>query len=811
MPITAEGSTFRLDTAGTSYWFRTTSFGHLEHLYYGPRLDVQPVDAVAFKRSIQIGATVAYDQSDLTYSLDALPLEWSGTGYGDYRYSPIEARLPDGGFASDFTYVSHEIVPGDTPMLDGLPSSYGTDDQCSTLRVDLVDAATAVRLQLFYTVYDAVDVITRRAVLINASGDDDPEYAAQSTGTAAGPLTIRRLLSGSVDLPDRNFRMVTFDGDWIKEAHRHDHPLAAGLVANSSTTGASSNRHNPGFLLAEGGADEDNGWVYGFNLVYSGNHLGLAEVGSHDLVRVALGVNPHCFEWTLQPGERFETPEMVMTFSDAGMNGASHHFHDFVNDHIVRGDWQHRERPVLFNNWEAHFFDFTEKKLLQLARGARDLGVELFVLDDGWFGQRDSDTAGLGDYDVNRRKLPSGLTGFADEIRAMGMEFGLWFEPEMVNEDSDLFRAHPEWAVRAPGRRTTLGRNQLVLDLTNPDVQDYIIESVGSVLDSAGISYVKWDMNRHISDAYSPTLSEQGRFFHSYILGLYRVLDAIFRPRPQILLESCASGGDRFDLGMLCYSPQVWTSDDTDPIERLAIQGGLSYLYPPSCMGAHVSQAPHQQTLRLTPLSTRFNVAAFGVLGYELDLKYLTGLQKKEIREQIAFYKEHRRTFQYGRFSRFDPRKANKIGWQTVARDGSEAVSGFFQTLATANEGYDTLRVTGLDPARRYTVTTRPQYLYLDRFGELLKHILPVTLDPNGPVIRTAGKVYHLTDCVETYQATGALLAAGVMLDNQFMGSGYNEHTRLLGDFGSALYVTTADLTEPPPTGFIRPGRRRKS
>jgi len=479
---------------------------------------------------------------------------------------------------------------------------------------------------------------------------------------------------------------------------------------------------------------------------------------------------------------------MVMTFSDAGFNGVSHHFHDFVNAHIVPAYWAGRERPVLLNNWEGTFFDFNERKLLDLARGAADLGVELFVLDDGWFGGRDDDHAGLGDYDVNRSKLPSGLKGLGDKIKALGLDFGLWFEPEMVNEDSELFRAHPEWAVRSPGRRHTLGRNQLVLDLTNEAVQDYVIDSVGEILDGAPITYVKWDMNRHISDAYSPGLDDQGRFFHAYILGLYRVLGSIFGPRPHILLESCSSGGNRFDLGMLCYSPQVWSSDDTDPVERLAIQGGLSYLYPQSCMGAHVTASPHQQTLRQTPLVTRFNVAAFGVLGYELDLKYLTMLEKREIREQIAFYKAHRKTFQFGRFWRQDPRKPNKVEWAVVDADGDEAIAGFFQTMTTASEGYDALRVPGLAPDCRYVVSTRPQPLYLDRFGGLVKHILPVDLDPGGPVLRTAGKVYRLTDCVETYTATGTLLAGGVMLNNQFMGTNHNSQTRLLGDFGSTLY-----------------------
>ncbi len=769
MPIAVAGDTFRLDTDTTSYWFRRTRFGHLEHLYYGPRLPAQDAHPLALKRTAVVGTSVDYDPGDPLYSLDNLPLEWSGQGYGDYRYSPFEARMPDGVFAADFTYTGHDVVAGCVPV-DGLPSAYDGDE---TLRVSLVDESTGVELDLYWTVFAAADVVTRRAVLRNA-------------GT--GPLTLRRLLSGVVDLPNRDFHVHTFDGGWIKEAHRHERPLTYGMHVNTSTTGASSNRHNPGFLLAESTATQDDGWVYGFNLVYSGNHVGVAELSNHDLARVALGISPERFEWTLEAGESFETPEMVMTVSDRGFNGASHHFHDFVARHVVRGPWRDKERPVLLNNWEAHFFSFTEAKLLDLAKDARDLGVELFVLDDGWFGKRDSDTAGLGDYDVNRRKLPGGLDGFARRLKKLGLDFGLWFEPEMVNEDSDLFRAHPEWAVRSPGRRVTRGRNQLVLDLCNPEVQDYVIASVGNVLDSADIAYVKWDMNRHISDARSPTLTNQGEFHHRYVRGLYRVLTEIFGPRPHILLETCSSGGNRFDLGMLCFSPQIWASDDTDPIERLKIQDGLSYLYPPSTWGAHVSGAPHQQTLRPTPLSTRFNVAAFGVLGYELDLRYLGRLEKKELREQVAFYKAHRRTLQFGRFSRVHVPKENKVQWQVT--DGVTAVTGFYQTLAQASEGFDRLRVVGLDPQRRYAVETRRQYLYLRQFGELVKHILPVELNPDGVVLRTAGKFRNLTDNVERYEASGAMLSAGVLLHHQFVGSHYNEQTRLLGDFGSNIYLT---------------------
>ena len=786
--ITFKDNVFRLSTKDTSYWFHITKYNHLEQIYYGPFLKEQPIEGLLIKRSATIGSCISYDQEDINYCLDNMCLEWSGTGYGDYRFAPTEIRMPDQTFSNDFTYESHEIFNGHIP-LDGLPHSYCEPQRdetldsaikpleaskCETLKILLEDVSTNTHLHLYYTVYSEVNVIARRVRITNYSSE---------------PLILRKLMSLMIDIPNRNFNMITFDGGWIKEANRHDRKLQYGMSTNFSNTGASSNRHNPGFILAEEHATEHTGRVYGFNLVYSGNHFGGVELSNHDIARVVLGINPHCFEWELKPGEHFDAPEAIMTFSNTGLNGMSHNFHDFINQHIVRGDWKNKERPVLINNWEAHFFKFNEKKLLALASQAQKLGVEMFVLDDGWFGKRNIDNAGLGDYNVNRKKLPSGIKGFAKKIRALGMDFGLWFEPEMVNEDSDLFRKHPEYAIRIPGRKNTLGRNQLVLDLCNPDVQNYIIESVGKILDEADVSYVKWDMNRHISDAYSPTLKNQGEFYHRHMLGLYHVLDSLFTKRPHILLESCSSGGNRFDLGMLCYSPQVWSSDDTDPVERLKIQGGLSYLYPLSTIGAHVSSAPHQQTLRETPLSTRFNVAAFGCLGYELDLKYLSRLEKKEIREQISFYKKYRKLLQYGRFSRLDSPKDNKVLWQVVSKDKSKAISGLFQTLATASEGYDYLKVLDLDKNKDYVITTKSQYLYIKRFGGLVKHILPVELDPNGIVLRTVNKFHKLDDCVESYVGDGGLLEGGIHLNNQFMGSHHNPETRLLGDFGSNLYV----------------------
>lgn len=773
MSITYDKGVFALDTDRTSYIFRVTKFRHLEHVHYGERVKASDAEALSVKHDIQLGSSVMYDESDDCYCLDNLCLEWSGVGRGDYRQTPIEAKMPDGSFSSDFLYDSHEIVRGCIPM-QSLPAAYDDENAAQTLIIRMRERDRAVTLELYYTVFPASNVISRRCVIEN---------------NCEGDISLRRIMSMSLDMPDRGFLMHSFDGGWIKEAHRHVRPVEYGIYVNSSTTGASSNRHNPGFLLSEKNTGEDFGRAWGFNLVYSGNHCGVAERSNHDLVRIQLGINPNCFDWTVRPGERFEAPEAVMTFSERGFNGLSANFHDFVNNNIVRGIWKNVERPVLINNWEACFFKFDREKLLKLARRAKSLGVELFVLDDGWFGARDSDTAGLGDYDVNLKKLPGGLGEFAGSIEKLGMKFGLWFEPESVNVDSGLYRAHPDWAIKPPTGKPCFGRNQLLLDLTRQEVRDYIVESVGRTLDGARISYVKWDMNRHMSDAYSPLLSNQGEFSHRYIMGLYEVLGRIFTPRPHILLESCSSGGNRFDLGMLCYSPQIWASDDTDPIERLDIQGGLSYLYPQSTMGAHVSAAPHQQTLRDTPLSTRFNVAAFGVLGYELELKYMTKAELKELRGQIAFYKKHRKTLQYGRFYRFNEHKANKLHWQVSSKDGKEHVVGCFQKLCTASEGYDMLSVHGLEPSAKYHLVCKRQSLFVKRLGGLVKHVMPLELDPNGFVLRTANKFFTMPDGAEDFVASGAALMSGVGLNNQFLGTGYNERLHMLGDFGSALYT----------------------
>lgn len=750
---------FHIATANSSLLLRVTAYGHLALLHYGARVRPEDAEALAVKRVSVYGSSILYDEADPLYCLDTLPLAWSGAGRGDFRESPLEICAA-GGRGSDFLYAGHEILPGSHPP-QALPGAQGGSE---TLVIRLEDEAAGAALRLCFTAYEAADVIVRRAALEN---------------TGEKSLTIKKFMSQCLDLPG-DYVMTHFSGTWIAESHRGDSPVGPARVVLESRTGFSSHRQNPGFLLSEPGTGEDHGRVYGFNLIYSGNHYASACRSAQGLTRLMNGLSG--LDWELLPGECFETPEAVTSFSPDGFNGLSAQMHDFVNRHIVRGPWKGRERPVLFNNWEGCMFDFSQNRLLELAKRAKKLGCELFVLDDGWFGERNSDKAGLGDYKVNRKKLPEGLSGLAAKIKKLGMDFGLWFEPEAVNPDSELYRAHPDWALTQAGRKDLLGRHELLLDLTKPEVRDYIVQSMGEVLDGAEISYVKWDMNRH-------SLAD-GNTAHRYILGLYEILGRIFGPRPQILLESCSSGGNRFDLGMLCYSPQIWASDDTDPVERLDIQKGLSYLYPLSCMGAHVSAAPHQQTLRHTPLSTRGNVSFFGCLGYELDLKYLTPVEEQEIQNQIAFYKENRKLFQFGRFRRLKG-PAGGESWQVSLEDRHGV--GFFLRLSHAAPGFEELRPQGLERAARYRVAAREQLLRVGDFGELVKHIAPVRLDPKGPILGAADRHIRMMDCAESYTASGAALMAGLRLHNRFNGTGYNENIRVLGDFGSNIYLIERD------------------
>lgn len=656
--------------------------------------------------------------------------------------------------STEFHYTGCEALKSAHPS--ALPASRGQ----TVLAVYLEDSAAKLRLTLLYGVLPTV--FTRRAILENC-GDT--------------PVSIRKLMSANTDLPG-DWTLHTFSGGWIAEMQHTETPVTMARTCLESTTGASSSRANPGFLLAAPDAAETAGEVCGFNLLYSGSHYLSAQKSLQGLTRVMHGISPANFNWELAPGERFETPEAVMAWSDAGFGGITDCFGRYVNEALIPPYWKNRPRPIVYNSWEGCMFDFTEAKLLRLGKLAKQLGCELFVLDDGWFGKRDSDTSSLGDYSVNAKKLPNGLKGLGEKLNAMGLQFGVWFEPESVSPDSELYRRHPDWALHdSLGRTDLLGRHQLLLDLTKPEVRDHIVESVGKVLDSAPISYVKWDMNRH-----SCAL---GAKQHEFILGLYDVLRRIFEPRPEILLESCSSGGNRFDCGMLFFSPQIWCSDDTDPVERLRIQQSLSYLYPPSCLGAHVSAGPHAQTLRTTPLPTRGNVSLFGCLGYELDLTELLPVEQTEIRAQIEFYKSHRRTLQYGRFTR-GKTDGGGIIWQAKTKE--ETVAGVFHGVQHAAPGYERLRVTGLDEKKQYRLDSRPQLLRVGDFGSLLRHVLPVKLNPNGLAVQTADSYYKKYDGQQTVTASGAAYSAGIMLVPRFAGTGYDADGRMQGDFGSNVY-----------------------
>ncbi|MEE0794086.1 MAG: alpha-galactosidase [Oscillospiraceae bacterium] len=761
--ITYDKGLFHLRTEHSSYLFRVTPQGQLEHLHYGAPVRDADAEALALKRTMPYGDSVLYPGGGAAYCLDVLPLEWSGAGRGDYRPSPVEFVTDSGSWTSDFEYVGHTITPGSTETRCGLPTAYGGD---MTLAVLLRDEAAGAELRLYYTTYPDEDVITRRAELVC---------------TGAG-LSIRKLMSLSLDLAERDLKMTTFTGSWIREAHRHD-AAAEGTLVNESRTGFSSNRANPGFILSERAADERRGRVWGFNLVYSGNHMSCVSADPRGTVRVMSGISPDRFEWRLGTGESFETPEAVMCFSAEGLGGMSRAMHDFVNRHIVRGPWAGRGRPVLVNAWEGFMFDFDARRLLSVAKRAKAMGAELFVMDDGWFVGRDDDTGGLGDYEPDAKKLPEGVSGLAREVKKLGLGFGIWVEPEAVSPKSRLYAAHPDWAITEPGREPVYGRNELLLDLTRGEVRDYIVDSVTKLLDSAEISYVKWDMNRQMAGV-------GGAYSHRYILGLYEVLHRVFDARPDILFESCSSGGNRFDLGMLCFSPQIWASDDTDPIERLDIQRGFSYLYPLSTMGAHVSASPHAQTLRHTPLGTRFAVSCFGCLGYELDLRELSPVEMREARRQIEFYKKHRMTLQYGRLYRFDLPDGREA-FECVARDGAEAVTGHFRRLVHAAPAFEKLPADGLDAAALYEVESLPALLRISDFGGLIKHALPVKLRPGGAILRAADSLTGLRQDTERCTASGAALMDGIRLQNLFSGTGYDKALRLPGDFGSEIYLIT--------------------
>ena len=691
MPIDVDpgGREFHLRSDALSYVIRIFDNGAPGHVYFGA--------ALAAGRSYAHLVPKPFSGFDNRLG-DPVPLEYPTTGTGDYRIPAIVVELPDGSGVVDLAYASHRLSAG-KPTISGLPGTYvEADDEAETLEIDLSDGSSGLAVTLVYTIYRDLPVVARSVRIRNGG-----------TGT----LHLRCAMSASLDLPDAGWDLVHLSGTWGRERAVRARRLELGRQSVSSARGASSHQHNPFVVLRRPTTTEGVGEAIGLALVYSGNFVAEVEAESFGTARARIGIDPETFRWTLAAGDEFATPEAVIGWSADGMGGLSDGFHRLFRERLARGPWRDRPRPVKVNNWEGTYFDFDAARLLSMATVARDLGIELFVLDDGWFGARDDDTTSLGDWVVDRRKLPDGVDGLARSIEGLGMRFGLWIEPEMVSERSDLFAAHPDWAIGVPGRRRTEGRQQLVLDMARDEVVDHLFGVLSDVLGSAPISYVKWDMNRNITEPYSLGLppERQGEFFHRYILGVYDLYRRLTAAFPDVLFESCAGGGGRFDPGLLAFAPQAWTSDDTDPIERLKIQWGTSLAYPPSSMAAHVSAVPNHQVGRVTPLATRAAVAFFGVLGYELDPTALTADERRVVADQVAFYVTNREVLQYGRFVRLrSPFEGdgNVTAWMSVAPDRRRAVVGFYQALNVPVPGTERLRLRGLDPGLPYRVSVWP-------------------------------------------------------------------------------------------------------
>ncbi|MBQ7600650.1 MAG: alpha-galactosidase [Lachnospiraceae bacterium] len=773
---------FVLTTAHTTYAFGILPTGQPEHLAYGGRMkiDKDTAELLGDRHAFSPGNAIVYDAGHPAFSLEDARLEASFYGKGDIREPFAEIVYEDGSFTSDFLYDSYLLTP-DEYSFEELPGAYAADasDGVESLKLTLKEKHHDVYLDLYYTVFPACDVITRRSVLRNEEKSS---------------LTVLRLMSMQLDLGGQNWNLTSFTGAWTREMEKHTAPVRAGKTVISSYTGTSSNRANPFVMVHPENTGEDHGKVYGFNLVYSGNHYEALEAGNYGGTRFVSGMNPQSFSWKLMKDERLVSPEAVLSYSSEGFNGLSHALHAFVRRHIVRGFWKDRVRPLLLNSWEASYFKINESKLLKLAKAAKDVGIDLFVMDDGWFGTRSDDTQSLGDWTPDPKKLPGGVEGLARKIDAQGLRFGLWVEPEMVNVNSDLYRAHPDWCLDNPEREHSEGRNQRILDLSRKEVQDWIIETMKGVFSRKGVTYVKWDMNRIVSDAFSRALpaERQGEVLHRYVLGLYRVMKELTEAFPEILFEGCASGGNRFDLGILSYFPQIWASDDTDAWERARIQTAYSYGYPMSTVTAHVSASPNHQTLRKSPLETRFEVASFGVLGYELNLLDLKKEDYEKVKVQTALYRKWQEVMQYGTFWRVENEPL--VSWTVVSPDRKRAVGMILQGLVSPNTQQHVFRAAGLDPDLRYHFYGRDIKYNVKGFGDLINQAAPVHVKDESVVQEIISRFVKMEGEKEDGHAYGSMLMEeGVHLAPAFGGTGYDNRVRFFQDFSARMYFMEAE------------------
>ncbi|MBP3369315.1 MAG: alpha-galactosidase [Clostridia bacterium] len=694
MPIQfySENKIFKLDTASTSYVMQVNKYGYLLHHYYGASIDDCELSDLNFtvRHGSHFPRVEMESETNPFFSKDLHRMEYSCNGCGDFRGSALSILRSAGTNDTDIKYVSHKIYAG-KPKIEGQPATYATEDEATTLEILCRDDVSGAEVTLFYTVFEALGAMTRHVSVKNTSD------------TA---MDIQRVLSTCVDFHDaRDMDFIHLYGSWGKERRFERVPLIHGTQSVSSKRGASSSMHNPFIALCSQDAIEEYGDVYGFNLVYTGNFLASAEMDADGGARVLMGINPENFTWHLEPNESFTTPEAVMVYSNQGLGGMSRIYHKLYRNNLCRGEWKNKRRPILINNWEATYFDFNEEKLYDIAKTAAELGIEMLVMDDGWFSTRNDTKSGLGDWFVNEEKLKGGLGKLTERINALGLKFGIWFEPEMVSKNSDLFRKHPDWALQTPNRDMSIARYQYVLDMGREDVRDYLFDCISKVMDSANIAYIKWDFNRNLTEVGSALLDtgRQQEVFHRYVLGLYELLERILTKYPHLLLEGCASGGGRFDPAWLYYAPQSWTSDDTDAIERLDIQYGTSICYPVSTMGSHVSACPNHQTGRITPLETRGHMAMSGTFGYELDLTKLTDEEKETVKAQCDEYRRYYDLINKGELYRLiSPWKdRTRCAWSFVSEDKSEALVTYVVMKSSIYDRHY-VRLKGLDENKKY-------------------------------------------------------------------------------------------------------------
>lgn len=679
-----EKKIFRLDTEKSTYVMGVSPEGFLGHIYYGDRLFMEADNYLL--RMEEPPYTPSVNKREKSAFLDFFPMEYPTGGIGDYRESCLNIRNAAGNMGCELHYTGHEIYKG-KKGLKGLPASFATEDEVETLEITLKDADLDLEVVLSYTAFEKENVITR-SVRVQNQGKED--------------LRIEKILSACLDMDNENFSMLSLHGTWARERHIQTGELHYGKQVISSARGESSHQEHPFIALVTNGTEQENGKVYAMHFVYSGNFMAETELCQFDNLRMTMGINPEEFSWLLTPGEEFQAPEVVMVYSGNGLGAMTRSYHDFYRNHLIRSKFKYEKRPILINNWEATYFDFNTDKLLDIAREAKKCGIEMLVMDDGWFGKRNSDNCSLGDWKVNEEKITGGLKHLVDEVNKIGLQFGIWFEPEMISPDSDLYRAHPDWAIQIQGREATQSRNQYVLDFSRPEVRDYAYECVASVLRSANIAYVKWDMNRQLSDLGSSYLPKerQQELFHRYVLGVYELQERLVTEFPDLLLENCSGGGARFDPGMLYYSPQIWCSDNTDAVERLMIQEGSALIYPLSVIGAHVSDCPNHSVGRVTPFETRGHVALAGTFGYELDITKIPEEDRALIPEQTATYNKYRHLIQQGEYYRIASYRENHKYdcWALSSQDKKEVLVTYVQVLGVPNSHSRKVFLRGFDP-----------------------------------------------------------------------------------------------------------------